>query len=170
MAGRLRRESWPERVGGIVEREFGRMAGGRPLPASVVTAWRRVVGDRVARRALPVALRRDTLHVRVATSAWLTELQMLAPEILEKLGREAGGGRLRRLRLEVGPVPESRERAPTSHPEGGEETSARSWPPAVAEALAALRDPALRERIERTLSGALEGRSGGGLRPSSRPR
>ena len=92
-----RRKGPPESVGAVVDRAFRRLACGRPLSAAVATAWRRAVGERVARRALPVRQRGDTLFVRVATSSWLHELQMLTPNILESLQKEEACSRIRRI-------------------------------------------------------------------------
>ncbi len=148
-----KRRQPPEPLGAVVEREFGRLAAGRPLSMALVAAWRRVVGEGVARRALPLRERGGTLHVRVETGPWLTELQMLAPGILERLRSQAGCARVRALRFEVGPLPKGpgRGRAVDGTPE------TRPMPPLpdpVEAALARVRDPVLRQRIERALASA----------------
>lgn len=147
------RKAAPEALGAVVEREFGRLASGRPLGIGVITAWRRAVGDRVARRALPIRERAGTLTVRVETGPWLTELQMLAPSILERLQSQAGCGRLRALRFEVGPLPRGSGRGAPA-PEAGRVGPPTPLPPAVEAALAAIRDEALRDRIARALRAA----------------
>lgn len=142
----------------MVEREFGKLACGRPLSAAIATAWRRTVGGRVARRALPLRLRGETLHVRVATSAWLHELQMLGPSILERLQLEPGCDRIRRLRFEVGALPRSPLDRSPDEPEPAAAAPRAALPAEVVEALEGVSDPLLRARIEQTLDRALAGR------------
>jgi hypothetical protein len=137
-------------VGAIVDREFGKLSCGRPLSAATAAAWRRTVGERVASRALPIRQRGDTLIVRVATSTWLSELQMLAPTIVERLRTEAGCGRIKSLRFEVGALP-GRSR-PRDAGDSGPVEPPKDLPEPVADALEALEDTALKERIVRTLA------------------
>jgi predicted nucleic acid-binding Zn ribbon protein len=61
----------------------------RLAQASVVEEWSRLVGERVARVCQPESVSRDgTLFVRVASGTWMQELQLLTPEILERLRAE----------------------------------------------------------------------------------
>lgn len=68
----------------------------------VVTEWRRIVGDRVAERAWPLALVGDVLHVRVVNSAWLQELTFLREAMLKAIAERLGPPLLvRELRLQL---------------------------------------------------------------------
>jgi predicted nucleic acid-binding Zn ribbon protein len=67
-----------------------------------------VVGGVVAVEAQPVAERAGTLTVACRSSAWASELELLAPELLDKLNRALGGpgaGPLTKLRARVGNLP-----------------------------------------------------------------
>ena len=68
-----------------------------PIP---VADWRAAVGPRIADRARPVALERGTLVVRVATSVWANELQMLSAQLIERL--KARGFAVEGIRFRVG--------------------------------------------------------------------
>lgn len=61
--------------------------------------WRAAVGDRIAARARPAELERETLTVSVASPAWSQELSLLSKTIVERLrGR---GVHVRRLRFRL---------------------------------------------------------------------
>lgn len=64
--------------------------------ARVVDAWPELVGPQIARVTAPEGVTENgLLFVRVATSAWMQELQLMTPEILRKLG--AHGRAIRRI-------------------------------------------------------------------------
>jgi predicted nucleic acid-binding Zn ribbon protein len=64
--------------------------------ASVVDEWPRLVGAPVARVTTPEGVTEDgILFVRVATAAWMQELQLMTPDILRRLA--AAGKQIRRI-------------------------------------------------------------------------
>lgn len=65
--------------------------------------WPAVVGEAVARHAVPARMSAGALVVACSSSAWSSELTMLAPAIGERLRAELG--RDVALRFEVGDVP-----------------------------------------------------------------
>ncbi|MDB4943833.1 MAG: Zn-ribbon-containing RNA-binding protein [Labilithrix sp.] len=107
-----------------------------PIP---MAAWKIAVGPRIADRAQPVSLERGVLLVKVTSSVWANELQMLAPELVARL-RVRGYG-VDQLRFRVGPL-DSPERPP-------ERRATRIVPPPVQlddhlkEMIAMVPDPAL---------------------------
>lgn len=70
-----------------------------PIPRK---QWRAAVGPRIADRAQPVTLERGVLVVKVATSVWANELQMLAPELVARL--RLHGVLVTSLRFRTGPL------------------------------------------------------------------
>jgi hypothetical protein len=70
-----------------------------PIP---MREWKVVVGPRIADRAHPVTLDRGILLVKVTTSVWANELQMLAPELVARL--RIRGFAVDQLRFRVGPL------------------------------------------------------------------
>ncbi len=64
--------------------------------ASVVAEWPELVGPQVARVTIPDAVTGDgTLFVRVRSTAWMQELQLLSPTVLAQLAKR--GKRIRRI-------------------------------------------------------------------------
>jgi predicted nucleic acid-binding Zn ribbon protein len=71
----------------------------RLAQAQVVPEWPRLVGPQIAKVTEPESVTADgTLFVRVATSAWMTELQLMAPEIMARLNAGRGPGRIKTIR------------------------------------------------------------------------
>jgi hypothetical protein len=147
-----------DRISDEIARELGRGGSRDALPLAALTAaWPEVVGDPVARRAWPLRIARDrTLHVATASATWAHELDLLAPEILERLAARLGDDAPLKLRFAVGPIPE-----PEAVPEASAETS--SVPADVPEeveseasaAAAAIDDPDLRELVARAARASL---------------
>lgn len=68
--------------------------------ASVIPEWADLVGPQIASVTTPHMVTRDgKLFVRVASSAWMQELQLMSPTILEKLGTH--GKKIRRIVWQV---------------------------------------------------------------------
>ncbi len=71
----------------------------RLAQAQVVPEWPRLVGPPIAAVTEPESVTADgTLFVRVATSAWMTELQLMTPEIMARLNAGRGAGRIKTIR------------------------------------------------------------------------
>lgn len=73
--------------------------GRRLAQAGVVPDWPRLVGPQISAVTTPESVAPDgTLFVRVRTSAWMNELQLLTPEILARVNAGRGAGRVRTIR------------------------------------------------------------------------
>jgi len=71
----------------------------RLAQAQVIPEWPRLVGPQIAAVTSPESVTLDgTLFVRVATSAWMNELQLMAPQIMAALNGGGGGGRIKSIR------------------------------------------------------------------------
>lgn len=69
--------------------------------ASVLAEWPELVGPQIASVTTPIMVSQDgKLFVRVASSAWMQELQLMSPDILRKLG--AHRKKIRRIVWQVG--------------------------------------------------------------------
>ena len=67
--------------------------------AQVIPDWPRLVGPQIARVTVPESVSPDgTLFVRVATSAWMNELQLMAPQIMAAINAGRGPGRIKTVR------------------------------------------------------------------------
>jgi hypothetical protein len=117
--------------------------------AALLTRWSDIVGEGLARDAMPdrLAFPRGrnsgaTLHIRVAGAAAL-ELQHLAPQVVERINVFFGYAAVSRLALVQAPIaaPPARSEAPPSAPVAAERTAA------IDEAATDIADPALRTAI-----------------------
>jgi predicted nucleic acid-binding Zn ribbon protein len=77
---------------------------GRLAQARVIPDWARLVGPQIAAVTLPDRVAPDgTLFVGVQTSAWMTELQLMAPTIIARVNAGRGDGRIRGIRWFLSP-------------------------------------------------------------------
>ncbi len=116
--------------------------------------WRKVVPERVFRRARPVKLAGRVLYVNTATTAWASELDHMKEQLLACVQHEAQRARVRELRFRVGPLPDmptpTRPEPPRPPP-----VALAVLPDALARALAHIDDDALRDVIAAAASVAL---------------
>ncbi|MBV8601999.1 MAG: DUF721 domain-containing protein [Candidatus Eremiobacteraeota bacterium] len=118
---------------------------------AIVALWTEIVGEDVARHAIPLERTGSALLVLVSSSAWSNQLSLLAGHVIGAL-REAGVSGIESLRFRVG---KSRQRTRTSRADGetsgngiggvveqgmGEGPAVRSAPETAEEALARLRE------------------------------
>lgn len=70
-----------------------------------VTDWPALVGAAVARHAVAIGVMDKTLLVVVDSPGWMTQLAFLKDQLLEKVARHIGPGRLTDIRfvLQKGP-------------------------------------------------------------------
>ena len=67
--------------------------------AQVIPDWAGLVGPQIAAVTRPESVSPDgTLFVRVATSAWMNELQLMTPEIMARVNAGRAPGRIRTIR------------------------------------------------------------------------
>jgi predicted nucleic acid-binding Zn ribbon protein len=88
--------------------QVSREAAPATLLARVQAAWTAAVGEVVAREAAPTSERDGTVTVTCRSAVWSNELELLAPEIVEKLNRSLGEPSevpLKGLRAKVGELP-----------------------------------------------------------------
>ena len=84
----LKRRGWDERLSG----------------ADAASQWERIVGAELAQRCEPVRLAGGTLVVRAESQVWATQLRYMLPQIRANAESVLGSGRVRDVRLEVGPL------------------------------------------------------------------
>jgi predicted nucleic acid-binding Zn ribbon protein len=70
--------------------------------AAIIPEWSRLVGPQIASVTEPYAIAADgTMFVGVQTSAWMTELSYLEPDLLEKLNAVVKGTPIRKIRWQL---------------------------------------------------------------------
>ena len=77
--------------------------------------WEKSVGLVIARHAQPQTVRGKKLTLVVDSPAWMQQLSLLKPEIVEKVNRNLGKGTIKDITLRLGEV-ESREQPPEGLP------------------------------------------------------
>ncbi len=95
-----RKRRAPVAVGEALEGYLTRSGlGPRLAQARVVTEWAGLVGAQVAAVTTAESVSPDgTLFVRVATSAWRNELQLMMPELMARVNAGRGAGRIKTIR------------------------------------------------------------------------
>lgn len=79
----------------------------------VIGRWRDVVGDQVADHCTPETFEDKVLVVRADSTAWATQVRLLVPRLLERLGQEVGEGVVETVTV-LGPAGPSFRRGPRS--------------------------------------------------------
>jgi predicted nucleic acid-binding Zn ribbon protein len=70
--------------------------------ASVIPEWPTLVGDTIAAVTEPLFVTADgTLFVAVHTHAWMTELQLMVPQLISALNTKTGRSPIRKLRFQI---------------------------------------------------------------------
>ena len=91
------RRSAPRPLAYAVSQVRRQLQPATPL-AAIQRAWPAAVGEAVAREAQPVAERAGVVTVSCRSAVWAQELDLLAPDLIERLNRAIGGGAVRALR------------------------------------------------------------------------
>ncbi|MFY1674367.1 DUF721 domain-containing protein [Plantactinospora sp. WMMB334] len=102
----------PQLLGTVLARLVKNRGWQQPAAeATVFGAWERVVGAEVAKHSRPVKLEDGELAVEAESTAWATQLRLLAASLLRRIGAEVGHGVVRRLHVH-GPTAPSWSRGP----------------------------------------------------------
>jgi predicted nucleic acid-binding Zn ribbon protein len=75
------------------------------LLARVQAVWGGVAGERLGRAAAPVSERDGVVTVACESGVWAQELELLAPDLLERLEAALGGPAVAKFRFVVGSGP-----------------------------------------------------------------
>lgn len=121
------------------------------VSGALVVDWPAIVGSAVAAHTLPLRIKfppkergEGTLEIKVASSAFATEIQHLEPLILERINGHFGWKAVARLKLRHGPLP---QRAPTRA--AAADPMAGPLPERAQAALDRVEDPDLRDALAR---------------------
>lgn len=102
----------PQLLGTVLARLVKARGWQRPTAeATVFGAWERVVGPDVAKHSRPVKLEEGELTVEAESTAWATQLRLLAGSLLRRIAAEVGHDVVRKLHIH-GPAAPSWSRGP----------------------------------------------------------
>lgn len=85
--------------------------------AGAVGRWAEVVGAEIAAHTAPESFAQGVLRVRTDSTAWATQLRLLAGQIVAALNKELGHGTVTRIEV-AGPAAPSWKRGPRSVRDG----------------------------------------------------
>jgi predicted nucleic acid-binding Zn ribbon protein len=77
---------------------------GRLREYRILGEWDRAVGAVIARHAQPFSLRGKKMALIVDSPAWMQQLSLLKPEIIERVNRSLGHNAIRDITLKLGEV------------------------------------------------------------------
>lgn len=97
-------------VGGMLSARGWRA---RASVASVFGRWAEIVGPQVAGHVTPETFEDGELVVTADSPAWATQMRLLAPQVLKRLGEELGAGTVRHVKVRT-PGGARRGRKPAS--------------------------------------------------------
>ncbi len=83
---------------------------------SVMGRWRDIVGPDIAEHVEPVSFTDGVLTVRADSTAWATQMRLLASHVLARVGEEIGAGAVTELRV-LGPGGPTWRRGPRRSPD-----------------------------------------------------
>jgi predicted nucleic acid-binding Zn ribbon protein len=104
----------PALIGSILPTAMAELGWVGPLAhARLMGQWASVVGAEIAARCHPVSLVDGELKVSAESTAWATQLRLMAPQILARIARELPAGLVRKLVI-TGPSAPSWKHGPWS--------------------------------------------------------
>jgi predicted nucleic acid-binding Zn ribbon protein len=102
----------PQKFGAVLERLMKARGWEKPkAEATVFGAWERVVGPDIAKHSRPVKLDAGVLTVEAESTAWATQLRLLAASLIKNIAGEVGHNVVTRLQIH-GPAAPSWARGP----------------------------------------------------------
>jgi predicted nucleic acid-binding Zn ribbon protein len=104
----------PALIGSILPGAMAELGWVGPLAqARLMGQWASVVGAEIAARCQPVSLVDGELKVSAESTAWATQLRLMAPQILARIARELPAGLVTKLII-TGPSAPSWKHGPWS--------------------------------------------------------
>lgn len=123
VAGRRQRRSGPAAFSGAypdardpqpfansVDRLVSELGWSRQLAVGgVMSRWAEIVGPQIAEHARPVSFADHVLILDASSTAWATQLRLLAPKLIARIAEELGDGVVTRLVIKAPPAPSWRK-------------------------------------------------------------
>jgi predicted nucleic acid-binding Zn ribbon protein len=142
---------------------LGSMLKARGLQGSlgeyrILGQWEKTVGASIARHAQPRSVRGKKLYLSVDSPAWMQQLSLLKPEIIEKLNGNLGKDTIKDIMLTLGEIASQEHRAE-------EETPARTLLNAeererIEQYIQEVHDPDVRETMRRVIEKDFQSKKG----------
>jgi predicted nucleic acid-binding Zn ribbon protein len=102
----------PQLLGAVLERLMKARGWQKPAAeATVFGAWEKVVGEDIAKHSRPIKLEGGELTVEAESTAWATQLRLLASGLLRRIAAEVGHNVVTKLHIH-GPAAPSWNKGP----------------------------------------------------------
>jgi predicted nucleic acid-binding Zn ribbon protein len=102
----------PQLFGAMLERLMKQRGWQKPAAeAKVFGAWEKVVGEDIAKHSRPIKLDAGVLTVEAESTAWATQLRMLAGKLIKSIAAEVGHNVVTKLNIH-GPAAPSWNKGP----------------------------------------------------------
>jgi hypothetical protein len=99
---------YPAHIGSILSSSFSALGLKTRLKEyEIQKAWAGIVGKNISKRARPAKLIGKTLHVKVSSSPWMTELMHLKKEIISKINKMLGEDTVKDMVFKAGSIKEN---------------------------------------------------------------
>ncbi|MDD5680529.1 MAG: DciA family protein [Candidatus Omnitrophica bacterium] len=93
----------PERIDGVIKSLIEKLdKEARPTSEGIETIWQEIAGDKAAKHAKPVSLRKKRLVINVDGSSWLYELTLKKGVLLGGLKKKLGEDKITELQFRIG--------------------------------------------------------------------
>jgi len=93
----------PQQIGGTIQELLARLdSEGHFEIVRLVRLWPEVVGEAIARRTEVVGLKFHSAVIKVSGAMWIQELNLMKPQILDRLRHALGNDTVRDLRFVQG--------------------------------------------------------------------
>ncbi|WP_433054198.1 DUF721 domain-containing protein [Dactylosporangium sp. CS-033363] len=90
----------PQPFGSVLDRLVKQRGWARPTrEARIFGEWAKVVGEDIAAHSRPIKLEDGELTIEAESTAWATQLKMLATKLLAGIAREVGHNVVKRLHI-----------------------------------------------------------------------
>jgi predicted nucleic acid-binding Zn ribbon protein len=136
------KRKFPVQIGGAIQNLLSQLNGDAHFDiVRLVRIWPESVGEAIARRTEVVSLKFHTAVIKVSGAMWIQELNLMKPQILDRVREALGDDAVRDLRFVQGRL--SRREQPRL----------RSVPRGVRHSIALpeLKDPELKKAFERLI-------------------
>jgi predicted nucleic acid-binding Zn ribbon protein len=102
----------PQGLGSVVSRMVAERGWNSPVSVgSVMSRWAELVGPEISAHCAPESFEGTELRVRCDSTAWATQLRLLAPSLMDRFRRELGDGIVTRIHV-LGPSAPSWRKGP----------------------------------------------------------
>jgi hypothetical protein len=148
-----RAHSKPEMIGEILPKILKKKnIPGATADRRLLGFWTRAVGPQIAAQTYPETVKRGTLYVRVSAPVWLHQLQFLKEEILLKFNELSGKEEIRSLFFSIGEIPSPPQTADPAPEAPLLAPLLKRDREMIRDSLDTVRDPDLREILERVMT------------------